>query len=362
MAFDFKGIFNDIAPIAKDIFTSYSKKDKATDNLTWLAQTFAKNKSTAADAAKLTEDVYSTINRFSANMRSIEQAAAIGKTKEQWLKNFIEGLDNMTEQQKGEYLNQANAALGYGNQVMMNAMQNPNEINITKEVNQLTQQELPMPANNVQWNRYTMAPTINQVGQQAVLVGANGMVMPIDMMDPNAMQGGEVIDQNIIEEERGSVIDEGLKMAAAAALKIGSVAGKIPFLPKAMPMSAITNIACVGVESFKNIGRVAMGKISPMQAMENIGRASIAAIADFCATGIPAKLLAPIPVVGPMLSVAVGGFLMSCSPEYIQQKIYAGIEKIKPIAQKIRATVSNAVNSVTNTVKNAVNNVMNVFK
>ena len=34
MAFDYKGIFNEIAPIAKDIFTSYAKKDKATDNLT----------------------------------------------------------------------------------------------------------------------------------------------------------------------------------------------------------------------------------------------------------------------------------------------------------------------------------------
>ena len=356
MGFDFKSIFNDIEPVARDIFTSYVKKDKATDNLTWLAQTLAQNKTTANEAANITEEIYSAVNRFSTNMKSIEQAAAMGKTKEQWLKKFIESDNNMTEQQKGNYINQANAALGYGNQVMMNAMGNSNEMNITNEVNQLMQQELPT-ADNVQWNRYTIAPVINQLGQQAILSGANGMMIPADI----PMQGSDILQQNIIEEAIGSNLDEGMKMAATAALKIGAAAGKIPFLPKAMPVSAITNIACVGVESFKNIGGVATGKISPMQAMENIGRASIVAVADFCTTGIPAKLLMPIPVVGTALSFTVGGLLMRCSSEQIQQKIYAGIERIKPIAQSISRSVINVVHTATNTAKNAVNAFAKLF-
>ena len=90
-----------------------------------------------------------------------------------------------------------------------------------------------------------------------------------------------------------------------------------------------------------------------MQAVENVGRAMVSAVADFCSTGIPARLLAPIPVVGPALSIMVGGFLMQCSPQYIEQKIYAGIEKIKPVARRIATTINNAVNTVTSTVKNA---------
>ena len=352
MAIEFGKIFDAVSPIAKDIFTSFAKKG-TTDNVTWLAQTFAGNKHTAQDAATLTEEVYATIGRFSANMRQIEQACAAGKTKEQWLKNFIEGNVNLTPQQKGEYLAQANTALNLGNQVMSTTMQAPQMINITEEVNQIMQQELPPADPNAQWNRYTMAPVVNEIGQQAVLMGANGVMMPMPQMP-----AGEILPQDVTEEERGSVVDEGLKMAAAAAIKIGHAAGKIPFLPKAMPISAITNIACVGVESFKNIGRVATGKISPLQAIENIGRASVAAIADFCTTGIPARLLAPIPVVGPALSVMVGGFLMQCSPEYIQQKIYAGINKVKTVAKTVATTISNAVTTVTSTVKNAAKSVV----
>ena len=163
-----------------------------------------------------------------------------------------------------------------------------------------------------------------------MLMGANGT-----LLDMPQVQSEEILPENFIEEERGSIIDEGLKMAATAALKIGHAAGKIPFLPKAMPIEAITNIACVGVESFKNIGRVVTGKISPLQAVENIGRATVSAIADFCTTGIPAKLLAPIPVVGPALSVFVGGFLMQCSPKVIEQKIYAGLDKVKTVAKSV---------------------------
>lgn len=349
MAFDFGKIFDSVAPIAKDVFKSFSQKG-TTDNVTWLAQTLAGNKHTAEEAVSLTEEIYSTIGRFNANMRNIEQACAAGKTKEQWLKNFIEGNVNLTPQEKGEYLAQANAALNFGNQVMTTTMQAPQMINITEEVNRLMQQDLPPVAPNTQWNKYTMAPVVNQIGEQAMLMGANGMMMPVDM---SQMPGEEILQGDFIEEERGSVVDEGLKMAAAAAIKIGHASGKIPFLPKAMPVSAITNIACVGVESFKNIGRVAMGKISPMQAVENVGRAMVSAVADFCSTGIPARLLAPIPVVGPALSVMVGGFLMQCSPQYIEQKIYAGIEKIKPVARRIATTINNAVNTVTSTVKNA---------
>ena len=355
MAIEFGKIFDAIAPTAKEIFTSFAKKG-ATDNVTWLAQTFASDKNTAKDAASLTEEVYATIGRFSANMRNIEQAVAAGKTKEQWLKNFVESNINLTPQQKGEYLAQANAALNLGNQVMSATMQAPQMINITEEVNQLMQQDLPPVDPNAQWNRYTMAPVVNQIGQQAMLMGANGVMLPMPQVPAE-----EILPQDVTEEQSGSTVDEGLKMAAAAAIKIGHAAGKIPFLPKAMPISAITNIACVGVESFKNIGRVVTGKISPLQAVENVGRAAVAAVADFCTTGLPAKLLAPIPVVGPALSVAVGGFLMQCSPEQIQQKIYAGIDKVKTVAKSVATTISNAVNTVTSTVTNAAKAVVDFF-
>ena len=356
MAFDFLDLFKTFAPTAKEVFKSFATKGD-TDNVTWLSKVLKENEHTANEADSLTEEIFSTVKRFNANLRSIEQAAAARQSKEQWLKNFIENSD-LTEQQKNEYLAQANLALGRGNQVMLNALQNPTTVDITETVNQLTEQNLP-EVNGGAMNRYDRVYLDQQLALQADLIGSQGMMIPAEVSE---MPSEEIFQQDLSEESTGSSLDEGLKMAATAALKISHAAGKIPFLPKAMPVSAITNIACVGVESFKNIGRVVTGKISPLQAIENVGRASVAAIADFCTTGLPAKLLAPIPVVGPVLSVAVGGFLTQCLPEYIQQKIYAGIEKVKPVAQKIAATVGKAVNTVTDTVKNAANAVLNFFR
>lgn len=359
MSLDFGGIFKAVSPIAKDIFSDFAQKGNV-DNVTWLGRIFAGNEHTAHEADSLTNEVYSTVQRFSENMRQIDEHCAKGNTanytKEAWLQKFINSNTDLTPQQKGEYLAQANAALTLGNHLMEESLKAPQTIDITAEVNQLMQQDLPPVETSEQWNRYTIAPVAKQVGEQAAVIGAHGALVPLDA---SQISSAEVFQQDLTEVDRGSVVDEGLKLAATAAIKIGHAAGKIPFLPKVMPISAITNIACVGVESFKNIGRLATGKISPMQAVENIGRASIAAVADFCTTGLPAKLLAPIPVVGPALSVMVGGFLTQVSPQRIKEKLYSGFEKIRPVATKIVETVSNAAKAVVNTVKNAAKSVLN---
>ena len=361
MGFNLEKTFKDIAPIAQDIFSSFAKKGN-TDNVTWLAQIFAQNEHTAQNAEKLTEEVYSTVARFSANMHQINQACKTGKTKEQWLKEYIENNTDLTPQQKFEYLAQANSALSLGNQVMSEIMQSPNTIEITDAVNELMQQDLPAVDSNQQANRYAMADIVKQIEQQAELMGNNGAMFPLDMQQ---MPSEEILQEDFTEEESGSGLDEGLKMAATAALKIGHVAGKIPFLPKNTPITAITNIACVGVESVKNIGRVATGKITPMQALENIGRATVSAAANFISTGIPAKLLTPIPVIGPALSIVAGGVLMRCSSQAIQKKIYAGIEKVKPVAKKIATNIGKALNkgkeTIVNIGKGIFNRVANIF-
>ncbi|MBR1646541.1 MAG: hypothetical protein IJ685_07160 [Selenomonadaceae bacterium] len=353
MAFDFLDLFKTLAPTAKEIFKSFATKGE-TDNATWLSKVLTENEHTANEADSLTEEILSTVSRFNTNLRSIEQAAAARQSKEQWLKNFIEN-SNLTEQQKNEYLAQANLALGRGNQVMLNALQDPNTIDITETVNQLTEQN-PPEVNGSKMNRYDRVYLDEQLALQADLIGSQGMMIPAEVSE---MPGEEIFQQDLSEESTGSSLDEGLKLAATAVLKISHAAGKIPFLPKNMPVSAITNIACVGVESFKNIGRVVTGKISPLQAIENVGRASVAAIADFCTTGLPAKLLAPIPVVGPALSVAVGAVLTQCSSQDIQEKIHAGINTVKKVAAGVTKTVKKGLATVVTKAKNFASKALN---
>lgn len=103
-------------------------------------------------------------------------------------------------------------------------MQAPQMINITEEINRLMQQDLPPVASpaqwNPQWNRYTMAPVVNELGQQAMLMGAKGVMMPRPQVPAE-----EILQQEITEEARGSTVDEGLKMAAA---KVSKTSGELP--------------------------------------------------------------------------------------------------------------------------------------
>ena len=337
MPFNLGKIFDEVAPIAKEVFFSFVAKGE-TDNLTWLTQTFAKNKHTASEAEALANEVSSTVKNFSTNLHSIEQAATNKKTKEQWLKEFIENSD-LTEQQKSEYLATANKALELGTRVMLG--DTPMSANIAKEINQLLEKDLSVE--NISLNRYERVPVAEQLGQQAALIGAQSMMIPDELLNE---QGKEIFQQDLTEEPLGSALDEGLKMAASAVLKISHAAGKIPFLPKETPVKVITNIACVGVESFKNIGQVMTGKISSLQAIDNVERAAVAAIADICTTGLPAKLLTPVPVVGPALSVVVGGVLTQCSSKIVQEKIHEGIKKIKESVYTVVTTLKEGINKI----------------
>lgn len=344
MASDFEKIFSTVAPIARDILISYFAKGKV-DNATWLTKILSSNKSTAADAVALAVEISSTIGRFSQNMRDIEKNCAAGKTKEQWLKSFVEKNVDLPPQEKGEYLAQINAALNLGSQTLADNTE------LTQKVNQLEKQELPPTDPKAQWNKYTMTPNINKISKQAELMGAN-----ISSADTPKVPSEDILKKDALESERGSVLDEGLKMVATAALKIAHDAGKLPFLPKALPVGVITNVACVGVEAFKSIYQVSTGKMTRLQAAENVGRAAVVAIADLCASGLPAKLLLPIPVVGPALSFGVSTLLMASSSETIQQTIYAGIEALTPVAKQIATNIlkSNEVTATTNTVSNTV--------
>ena len=316
MPFNLGKIFDEVAPIAKEVFSSFVAKGE-TDNLTWLTQTFANNKHTASEAEAIANEVSSTVKNFSTNLRSIEQAVAKKKTKEQWLKEFIENSD-LTEQQKSEYLATANKALELGTRVLLG--DTPMSANIAKEINQLLEKDLSVE--NISLNRYERVPVAEQLGHQAALIGVNSMT----------------------EEPLGSALDEGLKMAASVVLKISHATGKIPFLPKETPVKVITNIACVGGESFKNIGQVMTGKISSLQAIDNVERAAVVAIADICTTGLPAKLLTPVPVVGPALSVVVGGVLTQYSSKIVQEKIHAGIKKAKEVVSDVVTTIKKEIN------------------
>ena len=343
MSVDLSELFKEISPIAEKVFSSYANKGTV-DNGTWLTGFLAANETTAKDAPGLSRTIQAAVGRFSENMKDLDASCAARRTKERWLKDFIKSNADLNQEQQQQYLAQVDAALRRGNEVMVNFIIAPAPVDVTQE-------NLPPVEQDAHWD----GTIINDIAQQSVLMGYNGVQI---LINQNALQGEEILQEDITAGELNPKIDEGLKMAMAAALKIGHASEKIPCLPKGTPLSALVDVACVGIEIAKNIGRAALGKIKVSKAMENVGRASIIFVADICATGMPAMAFEEIPIVGSVLSTMCAGLLVSRSSKKIQQDIYAGIKEIKSAANKIAGLAVNAVGTVKNTIRNAVNTVV----
>ena len=345
--------FNAVAPTVKEMLLSYGQKPRNVDNETWLNQTLSARMS-QEEADHVTNEITSTIDRFSANMANLRQARAAGLTNEDWLRGVVESNDTMTDEQKGEYILEAGAAFGAGNRIMMDATHSEAPINITDEINRLNANSAQFEnPSTVEWDRMSLMKASDHLVQQTELMTVNGVssgfATGIDLGKGQPV----ACPQDVINAELAGTIDQGVKMIAASALQEGIMSGKIPFLSKAMPIGAITNIACVGVEGVKSIGRFATGKISASEALDQIKAASVAALADFFATGVPAKFLAPIPVIGPALSFAVGGYLSTLSNEQLQILLYNGLNTLQEIAEETAEAMWATLETVGETVENA---------
>ena len=149
-------------------------------------------------------------------------------------------------------------------------------------------------------------------------------------------------------------LDQGVKLATAAAIKVFIEKKKLTFLSKALPITGIADIACWGVEGAKCIGRLALGKISAAQAMEYMKHSTVAAMTGFITTGVAPKLLGMIPVVGMPLGIAASVLLASMSTETIQQKLSQGISLVAGVAQEMAQGVMATVTETAISVKNSV--------
>lgn len=278
-------------------------------------------------AARISDEILETIERFSVNMAAIEKFCAAGGTKEKWLRNFID--ENVPAGQKAEYLSQVNAALTAGNQIAdkVDAIRPMPEV--FADIHKIITEPVEVPA------AAGISDLKEQISQQTKLITANTLANPV------------VISEEIAPiEGLDTLSNDDMTMVSSLAMKISAVTDKIPFID-ILPVSALTNLVRLGGETVNNMIDLARGKIkSPAEALEKTGRATVAAVADFIKSGFPATIFMTIPVLGPKLTFVAGAYLRSLSREKIQETIYAGVEKVKTTAKAAAGKIKKAVKSV----------------
>ena len=125
------------APELKDFVTDFMNKDPKMDNITWLGGTLVKHLPNMAPelVSQMGQGLIGAVGDFQSRLSSIQAAAAQGQATAEWLRDYLE--DNIPQdkmQEYGDYLEQVQANMATGNQVVQQAMLEPDGmINITEE-------------------------------------------------------------------------------------------------------------------------------------------------------------------------------------------------------------------------------------
>lgn len=191
---------------------------------------------------------------------------------------------------------------------------------------------------------------------------------------------GEVIDEDeLVETAINTGVDTSIKTVTAGTLEVAIRRGVIRFIPKTTPAGVIANIACVGIENVKILGKIASGKLSVTKGLDQMGRVTTSMVGGLCCmakgaakgAAIGAKL-AWVPVVGPGIAVAtgfIGGMAGYFGGSKLGESIYNTGKKVaaaakvvaKPAVDILKAAKDKAVEKVSNVWNKAKGAVASLF-
>ncbi len=226
-----------------------------------------------------------------------------------------------------------------------------------KELQLDAQQKNSIPSNN--WNNYNTLDLAKHIGKNAGLAGVQAAVITTGFNLAAKVISNEKIDADqTIEIALTTGMDAGIKAATAGAIKVGAEKGIISVLPKGTPISIIANIACLGIENIKILGKVATGDLTMTQALDRMGRTSTSMIYGMGWGGKGAALgaaaLSWIPIAGPIVGGLVGGMIGYMAGSKVGNAIYSGLKAIGSVAKSAAKSAWNGIKSVGNAISSRI--------
>ena len=213
--------------------------------------------------------------------------------------------------------------------------------------------------NDLNWNEYKAKDLAIGIGKQAGQAALMGAAIGVGFEVADKVCNGEEIDcGELVEKAVVSGADFGIKAAAAGALKVGAEKGIIRAIPKRTPAATIANIAHVGIENVKVVGKIATGELTVKEGLEKMEQTTVSTVAGIAASAKGTAIGAGIgSVLGPVGTV-IGGFVGGTIGYMAGSKVG---EKIAKTAQKIRNTAIDFASNVWDGVKSFASNVFSGF-
>ena len=212
------------------------------------------------------------------------------------------------------------------------------------------------------WNSYNTRELAYHIGKEAALAGVVGAAVGTGFsLAAKIVQGKEIDGEEVIKTALITGADSGVKAAATGALKVGAEKGVIPVLQK-VPVGGLASIACIGIENAKILYKFATGEISGIQALDYMGRTSVATVYGLAWSGAGAALGASlgsvVPVLGTFVGGVVGGLVGWVAGSTVGTAIYEGAKKIVSTAASVAKSVAKGIYSVGKSVVSAATSVV----
>lgn len=229
-----------------------------------------------------------------------------------------------------------------------------------KELQNLAQKDGIMPT--MDYSHYQTKDLAISIGKNAGVMALQSAAITTGLDIATRIFNGEEVDSDqMIEIALKTGADTSIKVISAGALQVAIRKGIISVIPKMTPAGVIANIACVGIENIKVLGKIASGEITLTKGLDQMGRITTSMIGGLYCMGkgaaIGAALTAWIPVLGPPLSVVtgmLGGMVGYFAGSKTGEKIYNGCKKIANTAKTVSTTAWNGLKSVGRSITNGV--------
>lgn len=188
------------------------------------------------------------------------------------------------------------------------------------------------------WMAYEPRALAKYVGKKAAFAGVQAAAISTGFHLAAKLVSDEPIEaEEVVSTALKTGVDSGVKTATAGAVKVASERGVIHMIPKGTSMGTITNIACVTVENFKILSRVAKGEITMGEALDLMGCNTVAMTYGLKwgagGVGVGALALSWIPVVGPVLGGVLGGTMGYMAGSNFGETIYQTAKKVAEAAK-----------------------------
>lgn len=199
-----------------------------------------------------------------------------------------------------------------------------------------------------------------QTKDLAISIGKNAGVMALQAaavttglnIAAKIFEGEEIDGDELVETAIKTGADTSVKLVAAGTLQVAVGKGLIRLIPKMTPPGVIANIACVGIENIKILGKIASGDLSVTKGLDQMGRVTTSMVGGLWGmakgTAIGAKLAVWIPVIGPGLAVVtgfVGGMVGYFGGSKMGDAIYNAGKKVAGAAKTVAKAAWNGIKS-----------------